>query len=173
MCWQGFGESIGDHYMKLFKRKQKTEETETSEQTVLDPSTHVQPITIHTDYGNINATVTSKVEVHSNYVRVDDRINKYYSDDNTYISKTGQQCVAIEESLINRVEDFNKSICPCCRKEIKLPKQKTTCKNCNNKIFIVQGFIKQGDMVLTEDEYNLLKIMRDKFYHEKSQHNLT
>lgn len=147
--------------MGLFNKKYKAE---TPVQEVLDTSTHVEAIKIHTNMGDIDATLTTSTEVHSNYIRVDNRVNKYYSKDNTYLSNEGKKCINYETTLLNRVDDYNNSLCPYCKQVVKLPKQKVSCKRCGKKIYVVDGYIKQGYMILTEDEYQYIKILRDKFY---------
>lgn len=152
-------------FNKLFNQKLQTE---TPEQEVLDASTHVSPLEIHSKNGNIKTTLTTSLEINTDYVRIDDRINKYYSKNNTHICQSGKNCVAFEESVLYRVNTYNESICPNCNNHLIMPKQKVTCKKCGNKVFVVEGNLKQGNMALTESEYLRLKDLRDLFYSDST-----
>lgn len=103
----------------------------------------------------------------AHYVNIDFRINIYANETNTYVSSAGQKCVDFEESLHEYVDVYNKSICPYCGKRIELPKQRKTCPHCKRKMFVVKGGIKQGMMLLKEEDKLKLYQLKEDFRIDK------
>lgn len=101
------------------------------------------------------------------YVRIDDRTNIYANETNTFISLTGQKCADFEENLLEYAEAYKQSLCPYCKQKIELPKRKKSCPLCKQKIYIVKGGIKQGNMVLKEEDKLKLYQLRDDFRTDK------
>lgn len=101
------------------------------------------------------------------YVRIDDRINIYANETNTYVSSAGQKCVEFEEALLEYADNYKNSICPYCKEKVEMPKRKKSCPKCKNKIYIVKGGIKQGNMALKEDDKIKLYELRDDFRTDK------
>lgn len=105
--------------------------------------------------------------VNSNYVNVDDRVNIYANETNTYISVAGQKCIDFEEKLLEYVEYYKRSICPYCKREIELPKQRKSCPHCKQKMYVVKGGIGQGMMVLKEEDKLKLSKLKNDFYEDR------
>lgn len=101
------------------------------------------------------------------YVRIDDRTNIYANETNTYISTAGTKCADFEESLLEYAEAYKQSLCPYCKQKIELPKRKKSCPLCKQKMYIVKGGIKQGNMVLKEEDKLKLYQLRDDFRTDK------
>lgn len=101
------------------------------------------------------------------YVRIDDRVNIYANDTNTYISTIGQKCINFENSLLEYADAYKKSLCPYCKQKIELPKQRKNCTLCKQKMYVVKGGIRQGIMVLKEDDQLKLKKLRKDFQLDK------
>ena len=101
------------------------------------------------------------------HLNVSERANIYMNSNNDYISPSGKKCVEFEESLLEYAELYKQGLCPYCKELVTMPKIKTSCPYCNNKIHVVKGGIKQGNMALKDDDYNKLKSLRDDFYTER------
>ncbi len=101
------------------------------------------------------------------YVNVDDRVNIYANSTNSYISTLGQKCIDFEEKLLEYAEYYKKSICPYCKHEIELPKQRKSCPHCKEKMYVVKGGIGQGMMVLKEEDKLKLSKLKKDFYEDR------
>lgn len=100
-------------------------------------------------------------------LNVSERANVYMNSNNDYISDSGKKCVEFEETLLEYAELYKQGICPYCKEKVNMPKLKTSCPHCGNKIRVTKGGIKQGFMALKEDDYIKLKSLRDDFYTER------
>lgn len=101
------------------------------------------------------------------YLRVDDRTNIYMNSANDYISEAGVKCVEFENTLFEYADLYKQHLCPYCNEEVAMPKTVKLCPFCKSKIHVVKGGIKQGNMVLKDDDYIKLKSLREDFYTER------
>lgn len=103
----------------------------------------------------------------SKLLRVDDRDNVYMNSENDYISNSGIVCVEFEKTLLEYANLYKQNLCPYCNKEVEMPKRTKLCPFCKNRIHVVKGGIRQGNMALKDDDYTKLKSLREDFYTER------
>ena len=103
------------------------------------------------------------------YVNVDDRSSIYANSSNTYTSPKGRDCIEYEKSLINRLDNYTKCVCPYCNSKIDIrPQRAKKCKICGNKIYIANSGIGKGTMYLTKDESDKLHHLKKLFYEDRN-----
>lgn len=108
-----------------------------------------------------------ETKVNSNYIRIDERVNIYANNTNTFISLLGQKCIDFEDSLTGATTLYNEGICPYCGDKIEMPKQKKSCPHCKQKVYVVEGGLSQGKLALTELQYTELKLLKEAFYNDR------
>lgn len=115
-----------------------------------------------------NVIRTEVKDFNYNYIKIDDRYSVYSNSTNTYISTAGKKCIYYEQTLLNRIQNYNDSTCPYCYKKIILPQCAKKCEFCNNRIHVITNSIQQEKMLLTEDEHLKLKELKDIFYNDRN-----